>query len=290
MTNVSFIGLGSMGSRIAANLLAAGNEVTVWNRSSGKDEDLVAAGAHRAADVAEALQTGTVFSMLANDQAFTETFLDSGVLAQAPAGAVHVNMATVSTDLARRAAGIHAEQGVGYVAAPVFGRPPVAEAGKLNILAAGEPALIDRVQPLLDVVGSRTWRMGERPEQGNLVKILGNYLMASAIESMSEAVSVAEASGVDAGDLIEVLSSTMFPGQVYGTYGRLIADRTYQPAGFTTELGRKDLRLGLDAARAQGIELPIGEVLREVFDQAIEEGHGADDWSVISELQRRRRH
>lgn len=287
---VSFIGLGAMGSRIAANLVAAGHEVTVWNRSAGKDEELVAAGAHRAADICEALGTGTVFSMLADDAAFEQTFLDSGVLSGAPAGTVHVNMATVSTALAARAAAVHAEHGVGYLAAPVFGRPPVAEAGQLNILAAGQDALIDRVQPLLDVIGARTWRVGARPEQGNLVKILGNYLMAAAIESMSEAVAVAEASGVDASELVDVLTSTMFPGQVYGTYGRLIAERTYRPAGFTTLLGRKDVNLGLDAAAAQDVGLPIGEVLRTVLDEAVAQGHGADDWSSISELARRRRH
>ncbi len=286
---VSFIGLGAMGSRIAANLVAAGHEVTVWNRSPGKDEELVAAGAHRAADIYEALATGTVFSMLADDTAFEQTFLDSGVLSGAPAGTVHVNMATVSTALAARAAAVHAERGIGYLAAPVFGRPPVAEAGQLNILAAGDDALIDRVQNLLDVIGAHTWRVGARPEQGNLVKILGNYLMAAAIESMSEAVAVAEASGVDASELVDVLTSTMVPGQVYGTYGRLIAERTYRPAGFTTLLGRKDVNLGLDAAAAEDIGLPIGEVLRAVLDEAVAKGHGADDWSSISELARRRR-
>lgn len=283
MSSVSIIGLGAMGRPIARNLLKAGHEVTVWNRSPEPAAELAAAGAHTAATVEEALQAGVVFSVLSNDQAVAETFLDSRVLAVAPAGTVHVNMATVSTTLARRATAVHVEHGVGYVAAPVFGRVPVAEAGALNILAAGEDALIDRVQPFLNAIGTRTWWLGEAPEQANIVKILGNYVIACAIQSLGEAVSLAESTGVDASKLIELLTSTLFPGQVYTSYGTLIAERRYQPAGFTTALGRKDLHLALDAATDQGITLPIGELLRNVFDRAIRDGRADDDWAVIAE-------
>ncbi len=288
MNAVAVIGLGTMGRPIARNLMKAGYDVTVWNRSSGRVDELVAEGARPAHSVAEALEVGTVLSMVSNDQAVSELFLDSGVLEAAPTGTVHVNLATVSTGLAERAGQIHAAHHVGYVAAPVFGRESVAEAGALNILAAGDPALIDRVQPVFDVIGSRTWRLGNRPEQANIVKIAGNYLMACAIQSLGEAVSLAEARDVDAGQLTELLSSTMFPGQVYGTYGKLIAQRRYQPAGFTTELGRKDLHLALDSAAHANIPLPIGEVLRSVFDQAIQAGHGHDDWASITEQEPRR--
>ena len=205
------------------------------------------------------------------------------MLTHTPDGAAHVNLSTVSTALARRAVEVHAEHGVGYIAAPVFGRAPVAEAGNLNILAAGDALLIDRVQPFFDVIGSRTWRLGEEPEQANIVKILGNYLIASAIQSLGEAVSLAEQTGVDAGQLIELLTTTLFPGQVYASYGALIAERRYLPAAFTTALGRKDLHLALDAANDHGLTLPFGEVLREVFEQAIRDGHGQDDWASIAE-------
>ncbi|MEC3914543.1 NAD(P)-dependent oxidoreductase [Nocardia sp. CDC160] len=287
MSGIAVIGLGVMGRPIAHNLLKAGHEVVVWNRSDGPAEELVAAGARRAESVAEAMRMPVVFSMLSDDRAVAEIFLDSGVLAQAADGTVHVNLATVSTDLARRASAAHAEHGVGYVAAPVFGRAPVAEAGALNILAGGEPALIDRVQPFFDVIGSRTWRLGDRPEQANIVKILGNYLIACAIQSMSEAVSVAEAAGVDSGQFVELLTSTLFPGVVYSGYGSMIAERRYQPAGFTTVLGNKDLHLALQAATDHDVPLPIGELLRTVFAQAIAEGRGADDWAVIAEQQPR---
>ncbi|PYC88259.1 oxidoreductase [Streptomyces tateyamensis] len=285
--SIAVIGLGAMGRPIAHNLVKAGHEVVVWNRSDRPADELVAAGARRAASVAEAMHSPVVFSMLSDDRAVAETFLDSGVLTQTPGGTIHVNLATVSAGLARRADAAHAEHGVAYLAAPVFGRVPVAEAGALNILAAGKDGLIDRVQPFFDVIGSRTWRLGDRPEQANIVKILGNYLIACAIQSMGEAVGLAEGAGVDAGQFVELLTSTLFPGPVYTGYGSMIAERRYQPAGFTTVLGRKDLHLALDAATDQDTPLPIGELLRAIFDQAIADGRGADDWAVIAEQQPR---
>ncbi|NUP45209.1 MAG: NAD(P)-dependent oxidoreductase [Streptomyces sp.] len=287
MGNIAVIGLGAMGRPVARNLLKAGHDVVVWNRSDGPAVDLVAAGARRATSVTEAMQAPVVFSVLSDDRAVDETFIDSGVLAQTPGGTVHVNLATVSTGLARRVGAAHAEHGVGYVAAPVFGRVPVAEAGALNVLAAGERALLDRVQPFFDVIGSRTWRLGDRPEQANTVKILGNYLIACAIQSLGEAVSLAEGAGVDSGQFVELLTSTLFPGAVHTGYGSMIAERRYQPAGFTTVLGRKDLHLALDAATDLGVPLPIGQLLRGVFDEAIAGGRGADDWAVIAEQQPR---
>ncbi|MFE7129278.1 NAD(P)-dependent oxidoreductase [Streptomyces sp. NPDC057638] len=287
MGEVAVVGLGGMGRAIARNLVRAGHEVVVWNRSPGPAEELVGDGARRAGSVAEALACPVVLSVLSDDNAFAETFLDSGVLDQARPGALHVNMATVSVELARRAAEEHGAHGLGYVAAPVFGRVPVAEAGALNILAAGEPGLVDRAQPFFEVIGQRTWRLGERPEQANTAKVLGNYLIACAIQSLGEAVSVAEAAGADPGEFAELLSSTLFPGPVYSGYGTMIAERRYQPAGFTAALGRKDLHLALDAAAAQQVPLPFGELLRGVFDQTIADGHGADDWAVITEQQPR---
>jgi 3-hydroxyisobutyrate dehydrogenase-like beta-hydroxyacid dehydrogenase len=276
-----------MGRPIARNLVSAGYQVTVWNRTPERTSALLPDGARPAASASDALQSGIVLSVLADDKAVIETFLDSGILADAPPNTVHVNLATVSTDLARFAAREHEAHGVGYVAAPVFGRVPVAEAGNLNVLVAGQARHIDRVQPLLDVIGARTWRLGERPEQANIVKIIGNYLIATVIQSLGEAVSLAEHADVDPGRLIEVLTATLFPGPVHSAYGSMIADHRYRPAGFTTTLGRKDLHLALDAAGELGLVLPVGELLREIFDQAIREGRGEDDWAVIAEQQTR---
>lgn len=286
MSSIAVIGLGAMGTPIARNLHKAGHEVTVWNRSPEPARALAAEGLRVAGHIEETWDSGVVFSMLSDDRAVTETFLSSGLLDAAPADSVHVNLATVSPELARRAAELHAEHGVGYLAAPVFGRVAVAEAGKLNVLAAGAPALIERVQPFFDVIGTRTWNLGEQPEQANVVKILGNYLVACAIQSLGEATGMAEKIGVDPAQLIDLLTTTLFPGAVYASYGSLIAERRYQPAGFTTSLGRKDVHLALDAARAGGLTLPFGEALRTALDQTIAQGHGDDDWASIAELQR----
>ncbi len=286
MSSIAVIGLGAMGTPIARNLHNAGHEVTVWNRSPAPAQALAAGGIRVAGSIEETWDSGVVFSMLSDDTAVTETFLDSPLLHAAPAGSVHVNLATVSPGLARRAASAHAEHGVGYLAAPVFGRVAVAEAGNLNILAAGDLALIERVQPFFDVIGARTWNLGEKPEQANIVKILGNYLVACAIQGLGEASGMAEQAGVDPAQLIDLLTTTLFPGPVYTAYGALIAEHRYQPAGFTTQLGRKDVHLALDAAHAGGLTLPFGEALRTALDQAIAQGHGEDDWASIAELRR----
>ncbi|MFB9907024.1 NAD(P)-dependent oxidoreductase [Allokutzneria oryzae] len=285
---IGFIGLGAMGTAMAANLVAAGYDVTVWNRSPGPVELLVAAGARPAADLEEVFGTGTVLSMLANDDVVEERLLDPALLAGAPEGAVHVNMATVSVELAKRATALHAEHGVGYLAAPVFGRVPVAEAGQLNVLAAGPDELVERLRPVFDVLGKRTWPLGTQPHQANIVKIIGNYLLATAIQSLSEAVSLAEKAGVDANDLVELLTGSLFPGPVYSGYGKLIADREYEPAGFTATLGLKDVNLAMNAAAGLDVPLPFGEIVRESLHEALANGQADQDWASIAEVQRRR--
>ncbi|MBA0048216.1 NAD(P)-dependent oxidoreductase [Mycobacteroides sp. LB1] len=287
MSTIAVIGLGAMGKAMAHNLVAAGHEVSVWNRSPQPVQELTAAGARPLGSVAQAFESGVVLSMLADDHAVAETFLESEVLAAAR-GALHVNLATVSTQLADRAAAFHAEHGVGYVAAPVFGRVAVAQAGQLQVLAAGTGDHIDRAQTFFDVIGARTWRLGDAPRQANVVKIIGNFLIASAIQSLSEAVSMAERSGVNSELLVDLLTSTLFQGPAYSSYGKLIATSTYQPAGFTTTLGRKDVGLALDVAADTGLRLPIGEVLRAVLDEALANGQAELDWSSIADLQRAR--
>ncbi|MUM15536.1 NAD(P)-dependent oxidoreductase [Mycobacterium sp. CBMA271] len=287
MSTIAVVGLGAMGKAMAHNLVDAGHDVSVWNRSPAPVEELAAAGARPLGSVAAAFESGVVFSVLADDQAVTETFLDSTVLASAR-GAVHVNLATVSTQLAGRAAALHAEHCAGYIAGPVFGRVAVAQAGQLQVLAAGQSEHIDRAQSFFDVIGARTWRLGADPRQANVVKIIGNFLIASAIQSLSEAVSMAERSGVDAGLLVELLTTTLFQGPAYSSYGALIATSTYEPAGFTTTLGRKDVGLALEVAADAGLRLPFGEVLRSVFDEALANGQADLDWSSIADLQRAR--
>lgn len=284
---IGFVGLGAMGRGMAGSLLRAGHAVRVWNRSPEPVADLVAEGAEAAGSLAEVFAADTVVSMLADDTAFERLLLAPELLAGAGA-TLHVNMATVSLALAERAEALHAEHGLGYVAAPVLGRPPVAAAGQLNILAAGEPALLERAEPLFAAMGQRTWHFGDRPGQANTAKISVNFLLACAIESMAEACALAEANGVRPADLVELLSGTLFPGPVYGGYGAMVAERRYEPAGFRLPLGLKDVGLALDAGASSTVPLPFGSVLRDAFLDALAHGDGDKDWAAVAEVARRR--
>jgi len=288
MTTIAVVGLGAMGAPIARNLIRAGHDVVVWNRSSAPAEALAADGARVAADLVEAFQAPIVVSMLSNDAVVAGTLLDPGLLAQAGVGTIHVNMATISPELADRAAALHAEHGLGYVAAPVFGRVPAAMAGELNVLAAGAPEHVDAVLPALEVLGRRVFRVGDEPRRGNLVKILGNYLIATSIQGLAEVMTLGEANGLPARDVYEVLTETIVGGVAHRSYGALIADSSYEPAGFTTTLGFKDVNLALDEARSAGLRMPLGEVLTEVFADALGAGQADWDWAGIAEVQRRR--
>lgn len=227
--NVGFIGLGAMGKAMAANLVRAGHNVQVWNRSQAPVQALVAQGATAAPDLETVFANDVVISMLSDDAAVESVLLDPGVLANASA-TVHVNMATVSVTLARRAADLHAAYGLGYLAAPVLGRREVAAAGKLNILAAGDSKMLDHVEPLFAAMGQRTWRQGDQPHHANTIKIASNYLIACAIESLAEACALAEAIGAQPSELIDVLNHTIFPGPVYTGYGTMVAEQQYEPA------------------------------------------------------------
>jgi len=283
---VGFIGLGAMGRAMAGRLVAAGHRVRVWNRSRAAVDELVRVGAEAASE-ARAAFGGVVISMLGDDGAVRETVLDPGLPASAPAGTVHVNMATISVGLAASLAAEHRRHGVGYVSAPVFGRPEAAAAAKLAIVAAGDPAAIDRVQPLLDAMGQRTWRVGREPVQANAVKVAGNFLIASAIESMAEAAVLVERHGVPPGDLLDVMTSTLFAAPVYHNYGALIVNRRYEPAAFRLVLGLKDLRLVLDAAETARTPMPFASVLRDHLLEAVAQGDGERDWAALAEVARR---
>lgn len=284
---VGFLGLGAMGAAMAANLLKAGHEVTVWNRSPAATQPLAALGAAVAPTPAEAACGDAVLSMLANDDA-VRAVIRGGVLDAMVPGAVHVNHATVSVALAKELVQTHAARGVAYVAAPVFGRPDVAAAGRLNILAAGEAKAIERVRPLLDAMGSRVWPLGEAPERANVAKIAGNFMLAAAIESMAEASALVRAHGVGAADFLEVMTGTLFAAPAYQGYAKLIAEQRFRPAGFALPLGYKDVGLALSAGEAARVPLPFAGVLRDSLLEALAEGDEDADWSVLSQVAARR--
>lgn len=286
--NISMIGLGAMGAAIVRNLLAKGMKVTVWNRSPAIVDALVAEGAIPAADADEAFKADVVLSMLAQDQAVKEVLVDSGVLARARKGVVHVNLATISTALAGELAALHAELGLGYVASPVFGRPPVAQAGALNVLAAGAPDAVATAMPVLEQLAAKVWPLGEDPVRANALKLAGNFMIVSAIESMGEAVALGEAYGVPAPELLDMLSSTLFAAPIYKIYGGMIAERRYSPPGFAAELGLKDVRLVLDAAEAKGLSMPQADLAEASLEMLLDgDGRGLD-LAALAEIARGR--
>jgi len=282
--NIGFIGLGKMGRVIAGRLIGAGHQVRVWNRSPKAVEELVAKGAEAAARPADVARADFLVSILANDDAVRSVFIDEGVLDAATPGLIHMNLATVSVALAEEFAAAHRKRNLGYIAAPVFGRPDAAAEGKLNIVVAGDPTAIERAQPILSVIGQKTWPIGDRAERANAVKIAGNFMIASAIETMGEAVALTRAHGINAADFLNILTSTLFAAPSYKLYGGMIAAEKYQPAGFTASLGLKDIRLALAAADAHNVPMPFASALRDNFMELIATGGGESDWATLAVL------
>ncbi|MEP7044552.1 MAG: NAD(P)-dependent oxidoreductase [Dokdonella sp.] len=285
---IGFIGLGAMGKGIAGRLLEAGHELIVWNRSPAAMEELVRRGAQAATSAPAAAEVDVLHSMLADDKALRAVWFDGGVLDALPKGSVHVNHATISVALAEELAARHRERGVGYVAAPVFGRPDAAAAGKLHVLAAGDAVSVARVTSQLEAIGQSLWPLGAAPERANVVKIAGNFMIAAAIETMSEATALTRAHGVGAKDFLDVLTGTLFAAPVFKTYGALVASREYEPAGFALRLGFKDAGLTLAAAEAQHVPMPLAGILRDAFLDALAHGDGERDWSALAEVAARR--
>jgi 3-hydroxyisobutyrate dehydrogenase-like beta-hydroxyacid dehydrogenase len=241
------------------------------------------AGATVVARPEEAFKGDVVFSMLGDDNALRAVLLDTGVLERASREtvSVHVNMATVSVAFADELAALHEKRGIAYIAAPVMGRPDAAAAGKLNIIAAGPTAALDKVQPLLDVAGQKTWRFGETASRANVVKISMNFMLAAACEAMGEAAALATGYDIKAGDLFDLASHSLFPGPVYEGYGRLIAAGTFEPAGFKARLGLKDVRLALSAADAVTTPMPLASQMRDSLLEALTRGEGEMEFGVV---------
>src|SRR5579883_1383996 len=286
--DVGFIGLGAMGSGMASELVKAGHKLKVWNRSRGPAEKLAREGAIVVERVQDAFQGEAVVTMLADDATIASVILGPGVLDGARGDLVHIVSATISVAFSRRLEEIHAQRGLAYVAAPVLGRPDVAAAGELHILAAGDPAHIRRVAPLLEAMGKATWTIGSQPHQANLIKIATNFLLASAIEAMSESVALARRHDIDPHKLIEVITGTLFAAPAYKVYGPAILRGAFDEAGFKLALGLKDVRLALAASEEAGAPLPFAGILRDNFVDAIGHGEAEKDWAAVSKVALRR--
>jgi 3-hydroxyisobutyrate dehydrogenase-like beta-hydroxyacid dehydrogenase len=282
---IGFIGLGRMGSAMASNLVRAGHEVAVYDRTPSKTKPLVDLGANAHSRVSEVCDGDIVITMLADDNAVeTVAFGEQGIIASLRKGAVHISSSTISVALARRLAAAHHGAGQRFVSAPVFGRPDAAAAGKLFVVVGGAPDEVEVCMPVFDVIGQKTFVMSERPEAANLVKLSGNFLITATIEALGEAVALIGKGGVDQRRYLDLLTSTLFNAPVYKTYGSLIVERKFEPAGFAAPLGQKDIRLTLAAGEELRVPMPVASLVRDRFLTLL--AHGGDnlDWSAIGEL------
>jgi len=283
--NIGFIGIGRMAAGMVRNLLKAGHQVQVYNRTRSKAEALADDGAMVVDLIAETCANELVISMLADDRALEEVvFGTEDFIGAMPAGAVHVSMATISEAMGRRLTDTHADAGRGYVSAPVFGRPDAAATAKLFIVAAGAADAIARCQPAFDVMGQRTFVVGDEPVAANVVKITGNFMLASVIETLAEAFALSRKYGIDSNELLELLTSTLFSAPVYKSYGAMIAEERYEPAGFKLALGLKDISLALEAAGAVSVPMPIASVVRDRFLTGIARGYQDLDWAALGKV------
>ena len=283
---VSLVGLGSMGTAMAHRLLEQGFALDFWNRSAKDNSELLAKGAVQV-DLADALKKDFVISFLSNDAAALEVFSEQN-LSAANAGTIHINMSTVSLEASGSLAKVHAKQGIGYIAAPVLGRPIAITNGKLLIVAAGDSKDIDAASVIFEKVSAQYWNVGADHAKANLVKLGVNYNLIHALQAIGESVALVESGGVDANTFMEILTHTAFAGSAYAGYGPMIVNRRYSPPGFSMTLGLKDLKLIEDAASAGGLTLPVAAVLRKLFETAQVDPELKDlDWSAIAELTRR---
>jgi 3-hydroxyisobutyrate dehydrogenase-like beta-hydroxyacid dehydrogenase len=282
---LGFIGLGRMGSAIARNLVKAGHHVTVYNRTREKAEKLAEAGANIAEDPAEAAKSELLITMLTDDEALiTVMFGECGAFPALKSGAIHIGMSTISPKLSDRLATEHARAGHSYVAAPVMGRPEAAEAAELFIIAAGPASAIDCCGPVFDAVGQKTFVIGPEASQANLVKLSVNFLTASTLESLGESFALIRKSGIDPARYLDVLTGSLFNAPVYKTYGKFIAQQTYEPAAFKLSYGLKDIRLALDAAAARCVPMPAASLVEAHMIEGLAQGQANADWGAIARV------
>ena len=277
---IGFLGLGHMGSPMALRLLAAGHEVTVWNRTRARTEALAAAGATVAATAAEAVRDAeAVLTTLFDDAAHERVLFEDGVLDALRPGALHISLSTISVALCERLTAEHSRRGQHFLAAPVFGRPKVAEEGRLWIVVAGPAESIAKARPLLEPLSRGISVIGSEPRQAHALKLGGNFLISAMIHSLGEAFVYAVAQGIEPETFLETVNNALFQSPFYATYGNVMLHPPKEP-GATIELGAKDLGLLREAAAARNTHLSLADNLAEVFVQARQAGLGGEDWAV----------
>jgi 3-hydroxyisobutyrate dehydrogenase-like beta-hydroxyacid dehydrogenase len=282
---IGFVGLGKMGSGIAANLQRAGHELTVYNRSVDKAEPFTKAGAHLAKSPREAAKNAeAVFTMLSNDQAVRSVvFGDEGIASGLQNGAVHISSSTISVAFSRELADKHRNHGQQYVAAPVFGRPDAAANKKLIVVAAGEESTVERLLPVFEAIGRRTFLAGPEAWNANAFKLCGNFMISSVLETFSEAFTTLRKAGLNHREFLDVMIE-LFGSPVYQNYGRTIAEQKYEPSGFDLQLGLKDIRQVIEFAQELPSPMPLASLLRDHFASGVANGQGSMDWSSIERV------
>jgi 3-hydroxyisobutyrate dehydrogenase-like beta-hydroxyacid dehydrogenase len=278
------IGLGHMGSGVAESLIRAGHDVTVWDRSPNPLRRVTAKGAKPAVAPEAAMQGQVLISMLANDTAIRELGLDGALLDKAAGKLIHVNMATIAPAFARSLAAIHESKGLGYLAAPVFGKPDAAAVGKLIVVTGGARALADTLEPMFRAIARSIVHAGEAPEHANLFKIAGNFMIAGAMEGMGEAFSLLRKGGVDVDRFQEMMANSLFACPVYKNYGKTILEEQLEQDGFSVRHALKDINLVRDAAKISNMCMPLAEVLRKHYCTAVELGWSESDWSTLGDV------
>lgn len=278
---IAFLGLGAMGSPMASRLLAAGREVNVWNRTRARADALATQGAAIAASPAEAVRNvDSVLTMLFDDEAHEAVLFGPGGLLDAlKPGALHISLSTISVELSERLTSEHARRGQFFVAAPVFGRPNVAQDGRLWIVMAGAEAAVALARSILEPLARGFSIVGSEPQQAHALKLGGNFLISAMIHSLGEAFVYAEAQGIAPATFLDAVNSALFQSPFYAAYGNVMLNPP-QHAGATVELGAKDLRLLREAASSRHTRLSLADSLSEVFAQALLEGLGTTDWAV----------
>jgi 3-hydroxyisobutyrate dehydrogenase-like beta-hydroxyacid dehydrogenase len=285
---VGVIGVGRMGKAMARNLLKAGHKVHLYDTAIESVRELQKEGATIADSAKDAFRGDAVISMLPNDDAMRAVFVQGDVLPEGGSQTIHINMATASVACAEELTALHRKRGVPYLSACVWGRPDAAAAAMLSIVVAGEARAIDRAQPIFDVLGQRTSRLGDEPYKANVAKIAGNLMVAAAIEAIGEAAALVRGFGIPAAEFLPIVTKALFDVPVYRGYAEHIASGIYEPPGFDLVLGLKDVRLALAAGEKKNVPLPFASVLRDSFLDAIAHGDANKDWAAIAKVSARR--
>ena len=270
-----------MGTPMALRLLAAGHELAVWNRSEGRTKPVIREGAIAAGTPAEAeLGADVVITMLFDDAAHEEVFFGAyRLIDELSPGTLHISCSTISVAMSERLTDEHARRGIGFIAAPVFGRPNIAAEGKLWIVVAGAEDAVAKARPVLEAMSRGISVVGTEPKQAHALKLGGNFLISAMIHSLGEAFVYAAGQGIEPETFLETINSALFQSPFYAAYGKVMLHPPEHP-GATIELGAKDLRLLRQAAASGKTRLSLAEAMAEIFAEAKSVGLGDEDWAV----------